>query len=249
MKDTTNWAILKAIAEWRRDMADALVSNGLRSYISGDMRAFGYIKMEPPPGTIQTAAQQFARLYSDQLIEKGGTMVWDADLGKSVFKPWLADSAESARDDISRIIQQGIDEGRTLGVKERGIGGYPEGTVAHDLEAYFGSFKSQASTVARTETARIQNDGQLNRYSERGYSEVIVMDDEGPNSCDACAGNNGQHWTVEYAQEHGLQHPNCVIDFAPVISDFPYTPEDAAKLAAIGMKKDWRGEGCQAENR
>jgi hypothetical protein len=45
-----------------------------------------------------------------------------------------------------------------------------------------------------------------------------VLDNEGPNSCEACAKVNGQIWDIDYAQSHLLEHPNCVRDFRAIVS-------------------------------
>ena len=65
--------------------------------------------------------------------------------------------------------------------------------------------------------ARISNQGTLTRYDRNDVTEVDVLDDEGPNSCDVCREINGQRWTLTYARTHELEHPNCVRAFTPVI--------------------------------
>jgi SPP1 gp7 family putative phage head morphogenesis protein len=128
----------------------------------------------------------------------------------------MAESAERTRSDVFRIIEDGLAAGKYPGVKEKAKGGYAPGTIAGDLQEYFGERKSHATTVARTETGRILNLGQLQRYKDRGIAYVKVLDDEGPHSCAACAAANGQVWTLDYAMEHELEHPNCVRAYVAV---------------------------------
>jgi len=230
-----------AVEEYKNGIARALTRSAIRAYIKGDTRAYTFMRTTPDMLAIQSSAQLYARQYSQDLIQNGGTMVWDAQQGKSVFKPWLKDSTEQMRTDIAKIIQDGLDQGKPTGTTERVKGGYSSNTIADDLSGYFDNRKSQASTIARTETGRIQNTGNLDRYSSRGYAKVKVLDDEGPHSCQACMDANGQEWTVEEAQDRILEHPNCVRDFAPVISDFPL------KISIKTRKTE--GIGCQAVKR
>jgi len=224
MRPTTIERLNQAFASFSKQLRELLIEEAARAHVRGDILAHAKLGLEPDELHVTQAALDYSRSYGEMLREEGASII----SGKKV--PWLADMEAEERNRVHDIIQQGIDEGKYPGVKERVKGGYPEGTIANDLEGFFSDRKSHASTVARTETKRIQNEGALGRYTERGYETVKVLDDEGPNSCAACAAANGQDWTVEYAQDHELEHPNCVRDFAPIVTGFPYTPEDAARL-------------------
>lgn len=241
MREATLAAVDAAVRAFREGVAKAVLAASVRAYMKGDARAFRFMRVEPPPMALRAAAERFTSGYTQDLLVRGGSTVWDPEQGKAVFKPWLADSSEETRSRIVDIIEKGLEDGKYPGVKERKKGGYTEGTIAADLEDYFDERRSHASTVARTEAKRIQNRGMLDRYAERGYAEVTVLDDEGPNSCDACEAANGQVWTVEEAAERMLEHPNCVRDFAPIVEDFP--------LKVSEWRKEERGVGCRAGSR
>jgi hypothetical protein len=159
---------------------------------------------------ISTNALDFARNYGELLRTEGASVIG----GQKVT--WLKDFGAEQRNAIDQIIEKGLKEGRAPGVKESGIGIYPKDSIAADLQGYFDERKSHASTVARTETGRIQNLSSLDRWNDHGVTEVDVLDDEGPHSCNGCQSANAQRWTLEYAMEHELEHPNCVRAFNPV---------------------------------
>jgi len=69
--------------------------------------------------------------------------------------------------------------------------------------------------IARTETASIQNKAAINRYEINGIKKVLVHD--GHDFDAACAAADGQIWTLEYAMNHELEHPNCTRSFSPVL--------------------------------
>jgi len=153
------------------------------------------------------------------LEEKGGCYI------SGEFVPWLNDMTEQHRSEVVRIIQEGLEEGKPTGVRESGRGTYPKGSIARELQDYFGERKSHASTVARTEIGRIQNVSKLDTLDQRGWQVVEVQDGDGENPCDDCKELNGQVWTMEYAMTHELEHPNCVRNFIP-LRQGEYDPAD-----------------------
>lgn len=196
----------------RRRQAATLADNAQASYREGRAYAFmrmggGYDWKEEDP-----YAYQYAKEYRKLLEEEGATWI------NGTKRYWFRDSTEEAKQEMLRIIEEGIAAGRPLGIKERKRGGYPAGTIAADLQPYFQRMRSHASMVARTEVGRIQNVGTCLTYKQHGIQEVTVLDNEGPHSCDACRKANRQRWTVEYAMAHELEHPNCVRRFAPAVS-------------------------------
>ena len=120
------------------------------------------------------------------------------------------------------IVEKGLQEGKPvadIGGK-RGV----KGTIADDLKQLGIRDKDyEYVRIARTETARIQNQGTLNRYGKNNITHVNVID--GDEFDDRCAAANGQVWTVEFAASHELEHPNCTRAFSPVITDYWEPPE------------------------
>lgn len=66
--------------------------------------------------------------------------------------------------------------------------------------------------LIRTKSANAYNAGSLNKYAEAGVRRVKVFD--GMEDDPECAEANGQVWTLDYAMEHVIEHPNCRRAFA-----------------------------------
>ena len=68
--------------------------------------------------------------------------------------------------------------------------------------------------LVRTKSAMAYSSGSLNKYAEEGVTRVYVMD--GVLDDDECARANGETWTLRYAMNHMIEHPNCRRAFAPI---------------------------------
>lgn len=66
--------------------------------------------------------------------------------------------------------------------------------------------------LIRTKSANAYNAGSLNKYASAGVKRVRVFD--GMEDDPECADANGQIWTLDYAMEHVIEHPNCRRAFA-----------------------------------
>jgi SPP1 gp7 family putative phage head morphogenesis protein len=232
-------AIWSALSLYNAQLTTILGSSAGRAYMIGDLQAFKELGGTVDAIKVRAASAEYARTYTELLRSEGATVI----NGEKV--PWLKDSTQAQRDDISQIIEDGIREGKYPGVKEKVGGGYPEGTVAHDLEQYFEGQRSKASMVARTEMGRIVNDGKLDRFQGEGEEYVEVYDNEGPHSCDACGTANGQVWSIEDARNNAKEHPNCVRNFG-------YVRRSKAVSAAVAPRHidmsifDWFSRKCVA---
>jgi hypothetical protein len=67
--------------------------------------------------------------------------------------------------------------------------------------------------LVRTKSANAYNSGTLNKYAEEGVRRVKVFDGV---EDDECAKANGETWSLRYAMNHPIAHPNCVRAFAAV---------------------------------
>jgi SPP1 gp7 family putative phage head morphogenesis protein len=207
MDPETQRAIDEILEQLRRDLVAELERAGIEAYVQGDLVGYSSLGIKPDFKTVDPDAVRFAQQYGELLRSEGATII----NGRKV--PWLQRMSEEQRAEVYRIIEEGIKTGKYPGVKERREGGYDEGTIAADLEQYFDQRRSHASTVARTEVSRIKNTAQLNRWSRYGVKTVRVVDDEGPNSCQACYEANGQVWPLQEALNRLKEHPNCVRTF------------------------------------
>lgn len=206
MEAGTSQAISSAIGSYETKLKKALNRNAIRAHIQGDLLAHRDLGIIIDYGIAQEEAAIFGREYATLMEKEGATII----NGKKVA--WVRDHKIRTRREIADVINRGIKEGKPTGVK------YPsKGTISHDLKELFKAKNSDYVRIARSETARIQNIGTLDRYKRNDITEVTVLDDEGPNSCEVCAEANGQVWTIEYARTHESEHPNCVRAFAPVV--------------------------------
>lgn len=85
--------------------------------------------------------------------------------------------------------------------------------------------------LMRTKTAQAYNAGSLNKLREEGVGRVQVLDGTYDNEC---ARANGQVWSVGYAYQHVIAHPNCTRAFAPMPGKgiaHRYSPQEIAKFA------------------
>lgn len=209
MKRETREILDAALEEYERRQVGTLVRDATAAYIAGDVRAQGKLRLSVSFDLVHREALEFARGYRSDLVDRGGSII------QGEFVPWLADQRQGTRSTIHEIIERGIREGKPLGVKEyRSGGGYPKGSVAADLQEYFGERKSHAATVARTETRRIDAAGARARYKASDVWGLRRLC--GPNPCDECQQYCGQVYPIDEAPELPL-HPNCTCDYAPVM--------------------------------
>lgn len=182
-------------------LINILVQSAAASYAAGALHAGRTIVGGLDFRMVSDATTKYAIQYRGLLEEKGASVI----SGKEV--PWLRDRMRGERTAIGRIIDEGIKAGKPLGVREYKSGGYPKGSIAAELHEYFDARRSHASTVARTEVARIQNQATLASFRDHGVEKVTVHDGHAHGSCAQCNEIDGQIWTREYAEAHD-DHPN-----------------------------------------
>lgn len=81
------------------------------------------------------------------------------------------------------------------------------------------TYKGRASTIARTELGEAQNMATASRYKEAGVKLVEILDNGSTDDDEECQVANGQIWTLNYFNDHTLEHPNCTRAAAPVFDD------------------------------
>lgn len=218
MKKSTKKAINLTIDDYITDMTTALTATAVEAHIAGDIIAYHALKIPVAENIVQQAAIDFGKDYSKLLKNEGASIIQ----GKKI--PWLAEHTEHTRQQVYDIVEQGLKEGKPV-ASIGGKTGAP-GTIADDLKQLGIRDKDyEYVRIARTETARIQNQGTLNRYGENNITHVNVIDGGQESSCEECDAINGSVWTVEYSQDHELEHPGCVRTFSPVIPDTWEPPE------------------------
>ena len=202
MKKTTEDAIEKAFQKYRDTVADDLAKQSAEMFIAGDLKAQSLLTVSVDNILVQEEALEYATEYGKLLKNEGASII----NGKKVT--WLKDSTDKMRLDTITKITEGIDAGESMDVLTKEL-----------RKTFVTEHEYKLRMIARTETARIQNIGTVNRYKKLDITHVEVLDNEGPNSCEECGIANGQTWTVEYATSHELEHPNCVRSFSPIVPD------------------------------
>lgn len=215
MKKSTKKAINLTIDDYADDLVTALTATAVEAHVAGDIIAYHNLKIPVAENIVQQAAIDFGKDYRKLLKNEGASVIQ----GKKI--PWLADHTKHTRQQVYDIVEAGLKEGKPV-ASIGGKTGAP-GTIADDLKQLSIRQKDyEYVRIARTETARVQNQGTLNRYGQNNITHVNVIDGDG---CDECIAANGQVWTVEHSQSNELEHPNCVRAFSPVIPDDWEPPE------------------------
>ena len=209
MKSATERALTAAHNEYQKTLTSILIKEAARAHIAGDLNAHKLLHIGISFDLMQKEALEYSKDYGKLLYREGASVIQ----GKKI--PWLKEHGARTRERVFKTIRDGLKEGKP--VSEIGGKKVGKGTIAYDLKQIGGMEDRSVVSIARSEVARISNQGTLTRYDRNNVTEVDVLDDEGPNSCDACREINGQRWTLAYARTHELEHPNCVRAFTPVI--------------------------------
>lgn len=111
----------------------------------------------------------------------------------------------TTRADVARIVTLAMDEGVSLD------------ELAKRLRGLFTeTYRGRALTVARTESAHHYNLGSVHAYRESTVVEAVTVYDGDKDM--ACAAVNGTTQTLDWADAHPVEHPNCQRVFAPVVT-------------------------------
>jgi len=208
MKKATQKAINAALAKYKADIIKQLTEAAPKAHIAGDLAALNKLKpIAVDFKLVQAEALSFSKKYSKELSTKGGSII------NGKFTPWLKDSTAQKRKNIAKIISDGLKAGKpTSAIGGRKLG---KGTIAYDLaKECSDKGDSWAAMTARTETARIQGHGAMDRYKEQEIEEVKYLC--GPNPCPICAANCQRIFKLSEAPEQPI-HPRCVCDYAPIV--------------------------------
>lgn len=198
----------EALTEMEKAIGMALIDSATAAAISGDATAQQAIAGKISWKLVDKAALALMKNYAAEIARGGSTID-----GK--FVPWLSDSTTATREKLVTLIEEAINSGIGLGVKE-GPNGYPKNTLADQLKDLFAERKSHASTVARTEVSRIRNDAAFGRYVSAGVERVEVTGPDDDLTCDECGLVVGEVFDINEAPYIPV-HPNCRHGLAPKI--------------------------------
>jgi SPP1 gp7 family putative phage head morphogenesis protein len=213
-------AIDELVRNFQEEQIEVLTRNAAAAHVVGDVQAHKALglNIKQYMDLINEEAAKYAKSYAKDLA-KGGTYIQ----GKWV--PWLADRTKEDREKIASIIQQGYLQGKATGKtqyqKAGKYGLYPKNTIAGDLQEYFNQRRSHAATVARTEIARIQVAGSLNRYKKQSVKKVLWLTFE---PCEICDQFNRRVYKINDLPREIPVHPHCKCAVAPVADEVPTGP-------------------------
>lgn len=88
--------------------------------------------------------------------------------------------------------------------------------------------------LLRTKSANAYNAGSLNQFAQEGVARIKVLD--GIEHDPECASANGETWSLEYAMQHVLEHPNCRRAFAPVQGEGSVDRKTAGQNLRVSFK-------------
>jgi HK97 family phage portal protein len=86
--------------------------------------------------------------------------------------------------------------------------------------------RDRAGKISQASFTTASNVSAAAAFGEQGITEVMVLDGSGLG--DVCDELNGAIWSVEYAADHELEHPNCTRILSPIIPP----PEPATEAPA-----------------
>lgn len=208
MRTVTERGIKTAIDEYQRTLTRTLIRDATRAHIAGDIKAHKALSIAVSFDLVQKEALAYSKEYGKLLYREGATII----KGKKV--PWLRDSTGRTRENVFKIIRDGLKEGKPVAQ----IGGkrIASGTIAHDLQnTLIRERDFEYVRIARTEVARIQSAGSMTRYKANGVKKFKWLC--GGDPCPICAQYCNRIFSVEELPEIPV-HPNCTCDKAPVIS-------------------------------
>jgi SPP1 gp7 family putative phage head morphogenesis protein len=155
---------------------------------------------------------------------------------------------ETTRDRVATAIKNGLDAGHSAAE----LGDDVAETAAFD--------EYRAELIARTESARVLNDSQLETFREFDVEQVTAIDGDDD---EVCADRNGQTFDIDEAMDIE-DHPNGTLDWVPVVkakathSPAPAKAHDdtlarlqaqVAQLEARIAAQDSRGQGQRPPGR
>lgn len=224
MKKETLKAIDRDMALLYSDIAAVAQEHAIYARIAGDIKAHKLLGIDVILGLsegeainaestnfqislafnlIQEEAVAYGKEYG-KLLENEGASIID---GKKV--PWLKDLVKTTRTDVADTINIGLKEGKSM----------PK--ISRELKEIM-SKDINTMRIARTEVARIQSSGSVDRYKANNVKKMKWLC--GGDPCEICQTYCNRIFDINEVPEIPV-HPNCTCDKAPVI-----TPEERKEI-------------------
>lgn len=187
--DFSRWGELGEIVKRRLKDAHLLGSGASIE----NLKVYGTFDLPHP------LAEAYAESRGAELV--GKRLLADGTIIDNPNAKWAI--TESTRDMLRQTVERGVKEGLSTD------------DLAQEIQDDYAFSDWRAKTVARTETGTAFNRGSIDGYRSTGLVDMVeVFDGDSDPECQAA---NGQVWTLDYAEAHPLEHPNCVRAFGPVV--------------------------------
>lgn len=190
-------AVESAVGIMAAERLTILVKNASKAYMAGDVWAHKRLKIDIDFDVVQQEALDYVKAYRKE-VQAGYTTI----KGEKIY--WLRDRTKDERKRIVNVIEKGIKEGQSI----------PD--IAKALRSEVDVLESQATRIARTEVARIQNHGAINRFKKYGIEKVKWLVFE---PCELCAPFANNVYEIDNLPDEIPVHPACRCALAPVVNN------------------------------
>lgn len=199
MLNATKAQIEAALKLHQQQVTNELTKQSVKAHIAGDLKAYKVLKSPAIAfNLVQKEAVAYGKKYGTLLKKEGASII----NGKKVA--WLAESAKDTRTDVFNIVNEGLRTGK------------PVDKIGRELrETLIRDKNYEYKRIARTEVARIQSEGSMNRYKDNDVKKVKWLC--GGNPCPICQQHCNNIYNINDAPSIPV-HPNCTCDKAPVIT-------------------------------
>lgn len=188
--------LLLTIPKYEKARIETIIAGASKAYLTGTKTAYERLGEDFVSSEVKDDVYIFLKEYKKQ-IEAGYTVIQ----GEKVY--WLRDRTLAERQKIFDIVSEGITQGKS------------PATVKKEFVDYFGMQKSQAETLARTETAYVQEQGIADRYKKAGVIKVKWL--LGAHPCPECQRYGGNIYTWDKLPYSIPRHPRCTCTLSPVL--------------------------------
>jgi hypothetical protein len=183
------------VPTWNAVAMKLLGDNLVNIYLDSADEAAAEISFKAESGDFfQTLANNYMRDRTADLVGKrvlaDGSVIDNPNPKFSI--------EESTRDMLKSDLETYMHEGQT------------PAEIAKNIQDSYAFSETRAETIARTETGNCWNNAGLDTCEAGGGDKVTVFDGDYD---DACQTADGQIWTIAYARDNALSHPNCVRSF------------------------------------
>lgn len=182
------------------DYTGILINNAARSYLAGQTQAVKLLKIPLDFNLVNTRAMNKIAAYRTDLVARGGSVIGGE------FKPWLRDMGQTARDAVTRVVEDGIKRGSSIR------------DLTRELRTVFTAQEHDARLVAYQETRRLYTEGTFDRFNEEGVQQGRWhhMDPQ-ENPREEHQDRDGQIYDIDDPIWNDLEDYNCHCWCEPVI--------------------------------